>query len=444
MHKAFLLTLAVAMATIGIVSYFHFVKRVYPHTYIGSKDISYFDEKEIVSWLAESYTKPIIVKVRDRVYSLTLDKMGVLLDKKATINTVYEYNRGAFGDRVRHFLKSFSSQRMLMPSLVFTQTFTDYVQNTKFDFTKIEDRISVDSASQTVQLEDNEELYTMDGEHLKSLILFQFAQNKAVYEPRLKRVVKEDKARRIDSFNKHIGEVFSTPLEIVLQEGDQLIRTSFSSSELREIYRVDYVNGKVDFVPDEIKLKYVMEAKVDPLISRNKTIDMQVLRKSIITSFQSRAQGNHSAIVRVPVRILQSTNTQGEIASRYIEVDISSQKMYLFYEGNVINTYTISSGLHHPTPVGRFKIMNKALDAYSDIYNVYMPYWMAFYYGEDVDAYFGIHELPYWIENDGQRKQRPREFLGAPHTGGCVSLDIGAAREVYDYSFVGMDVVIFE
>ena len=111
----------------------------------------------------------------------------------------------------------------------------------------------------------------------------------------------------------------------------------------------------------------------------------------------------------------------------------------------MLKSYPISTGLYYPTPVGRFKIMNKALEGYSDIYNVYMPYWMAFYYGwaGGQDAYFGIHELPYWYA-DGERKQRPREFLGSPHTGGCVSLDIGAAKEVYDYSFVGMDVVVYE
>ena len=136
--------------------------------------------------------------------------------------------------------------------------------------------------------------------------------------------------------------------------------------------------------------------------------------------------------------------THGEIAERYIEINISQQKMYLFYRGNLVNSYPVSTGLYYPTPVGRFQIMNKALEGYSDIFNVYMPYWMAFYYGwaGGQDAYFGIHELPYWYVGQ-ERKQRPREFLGSPHTGGCVSLDIGAAKEVYDFSYVGMDVVIF-
>jgi len=132
------------------------------------------------------------------------------------------------------------------------------------------------------------------------------------------------------------------------------------------------------------------------------------------------------------------------LASRYIEVDISQQTMYFFDNGNLLRTYKISSGLYYPTPQGHFKIINKALDAYSDIYNVWMPYWIAFYYGEDINAYFGIHELPYWYTGDGEKKQRPRDFLGSPHTGGCISLDIGVAQEVYNMSYVGMDVYVFE
>ena len=72
-----------------------------------------------------------------------------------------------------------------------------------------------------------------------------------------------------------------------------------------------------------------------------------------------------------------------------------------------------------------------------------MPYWMGFEFSKELGAYFGIHELPYFYS--GTKKiQRPREFIGAPNTGGCVALDIGDAKEVYQLANLGTPVVIYQ
>ena len=116
----------------------------------------------------------------------------------------------------------------------------------------------------------------------------------------------------------------------------------------------------------------------------------------------------------------------------------------MFENSNLIARHRISSGLYKPTPRGEFALINKANNAYSDIYHVWMSYWMAFYYEKETNSYYGIHELPYWVSGDGQKIQRPREFLGSPHTGGCVSLDIGIAKQVYDWSETGLPVYIYD
>lgn len=165
------------------------------------------------------------------------------------------------------------------------------------------------------------------------------------------------------------------------------------------------------------------------------------LKKDLIALINSRARGEPADTIAA--HIGYTPNTKGNLAQKYIEVDISQQTMYLFKDGNLFNTYKISTGLYYPTPVGQFKILNKAVNAFSDIYHVWMPFWMAFYYGPEVDAYFGIHELPYWVAEDGAKIQRPREFIGSPHTGGCVALDVGAAKEVYAFSDVDMPVYVY-
>lgn len=444
MRKAFLFTFMIALSTIAIVSYFRLIKRAPPKTYLGKKNVSYLEKEDIGQWLETSYKAPYRLKIRDRVYVMELERMGVLLDVSSTLRSVFEKNNKPFPSNIISFVQGYSSQRMLMPGLVFTSDFSAYIDKSTYDFTDRNDEVTVDNGNKVISLKDNEQVYKIDGEHLKSLVLFNYGQQGATIEPRLIQVIKAEKMEKIQEQNKKIGSVFLSPLEIVLQDEGGLLRTTISPSELKSIYEVEYRDGKVEFGAKEDALTYLLDAKIDPLIKRNRQVDMKTLKKNILSAFESRTRGINSGPLIATIKNSDPTQTRGEIASRYIEVSISKQKMYLFDQGQMLKSYPISSGLYYPTPTGHFNIMNKALEGYSDIFNVYMPYWMAFYFGwaGEQDAYFGIHELPYWYVGD-ERKQRPREFLGSPHTGGCLSLDIGAAKEVYDFSFVGMDVVIF-
>jgi lipoprotein-anchoring transpeptidase ErfK/SrfK len=155
------------------------------------------------------------------------------------------------------------------------------------------------------------------------------------------------------------------------------------------------------------------------------------------------ARYNGSKEARIIGKSKDVPNTNGEKAAAYIEIDLSAQKLYLFQKGSLVKSYRISSGRDFPTPVGQFKILNKSLSAFSWRYNVYMPYWMAFYYHPIIKSYFGIHELPYFFKS-GEIVRRPRINIGTPATGGCVALDIGQAREVYEFAEIGTPVYIFE
>lgn len=139
----------------------------------------------------------------------------------------------------------------------------------------------------------------------------------------------------------------------------------------------------------------------------------------------------------------EGPNSDGALSKKYIEVDLTQQKMYLFHNGTVKQSYAISSGLDYPTPTGKFIIFNKATNAYSSIYHVWMPYWLGFYVDPKLHASFGIHELPYWYSK-GVKIRRPRENIGSPHTGGCIALDIGKAKEVYMFADIGTPMYIFD
>ncbi len=65
-----------------------------------------------------------------------------------------------------------------------------------------------------------------------------------------------------------------------------------------------------------------------------------------------------------------------DASSRYIEMDLSSQRLALCNFGQTEGVYPISSGSRqYPTPTGNYKVNSKSLRAYSAKYNLYMPYW---------------------------------------------------------------------
>jgi lipoprotein-anchoring transpeptidase ErfK/SrfK len=119
---------------------------------------------------------------------------------------------------------------------------------------------------------------------------------------------------------------------------------------------------------------------------------------------------------------------------KYIDIDISSQTLTLFRDGQRVNVYSVSTGSsRYPTPLGVFQINNKATRAYSAEYNLYMPYWMAF-----VGSTHGIHELPEYANG----YKEGREYLGQAVSHGCVRLGVGSAARVYSWTPVGTPVVV--
>jgi len=130
-----------------------------------------------------------------------------------------------------------------------------------------------------------------------------------------------------------------------------------------------------------------------------------------------------------------STNISAIIKSgKYVDIDISSQRLTLFQDGKSNGSYPISSGsASFPTPHGVFKINGKTTNAFSAKYNLYMPYWMAF-----VGSLYGIHELPEYANGykEGQ------EYLGQAVSHGCVRLGVGAAARVYNWTPVGTTVIV--
>lgn len=118
-------------------------------------------------------------------------------------------------------------------------------------------------------------------------------------------------------------------------------------------------------------------------------------------------------------RVLGAVQAQGE---KWIEIDLSDQKLYAHEGDNIVYTFLISSGKWAPTPQGNFRIWiklrystmsggSKEDGTYYYLPNV--PYVMYFYKG------YGLHGT-YWHNN-----------FGTPMSHGCINLSIPDAEKLY-------------
>jgi lipoprotein-anchoring transpeptidase ErfK/SrfK len=108
---------------------------------------------------------------------------------------------------------------------------------------------------------------------------------------------------------------------------------------------------------------------------------------------------------------------------RWIDIDLSDQRLYAYQGKNLVNTFVISTGTWiHPTVTGQFRIYVKY--RFTDMagpgyYLADVPYTMYFYRG------YGIHGT-YWHNN-----------FGTPMSHGCVNMITSEAGWLFNWSVVG-------
>jgi LysM repeat protein len=121
---------------------------------------------------------------------------------------------------------------------------------------------------------------------------------------------------------------------------------------------------------------------------------------------------------------------------KWILIDISEQHMYAYEDDRLIYSFVASTGIGNSTRIGTFKVLDKIPNAYSQRFNIWMPYWMGIYYSGTLEN--GIHGLPkLWngVELWGN-------LLGRPATYGCIETRTSEAKLIYDWAEIGTKVVI--
>jgi lipoprotein-anchoring transpeptidase ErfK/SrfK len=124
---------------------------------------------------------------------------------------------------------------------------------------------------------------------------------------------------------------------------------------------------------------------------------------------------------------------------KYIEVDISEQKLDFYENGFLLGEHPVSTGtLKLPTPLGDFKIISKSEVAYSNAYKLYMPHFMLF-----TKSGAGIHGLPYW-KNGSKITYEGANHLGKRVSHGCIRLSLDVAGKIFEWADVNTPVIVHQ
>jgi lipoprotein-anchoring transpeptidase ErfK/SrfK len=119
-----------------------------------------------------------------------------------------------------------------------------------------------------------------------------------------------------------------------------------------------------------------------------------------------------------------------------ILISINEQHLYAYDNGELVYSFTASTGMGHSTRIGTFHVLDKIPNAYGATWNIWMPNWLGIYRSGGLEN--GIHALP--ILPNGTRLWAG--FLGTPISYGCVVLGVEEAIELYNWAELGTPVEI--
>lgn len=415
----------------------------FPNTYIGKRNIGLMTKPAVRAYLTKNYASSLPLTINAQVYDLTYEHIGIYMDPDIALEEIFAPNHLPWTTRIQYLFTQLFHPRIVHVPLSFSQEFYEYVEKINGAGTAASDIVYIDQDNKQATLYAPSQRYTVDLPLFQEELRNYFGQ---VGIPFIVPLVEapNELIEKVAHANTNLARAYTSPLTVIvgLSGDNQFITLSpedlrryTTASISRESGTVHFTLNTEKFTPDLTQALSVYKASFNPSAAVERIGD------GIMNALTTRYEGGPAESVKVGID--SGPNTEGEIADKYIEIDISQQKMFTFKNKTLVKTYRVSTGKDYPTPVGTFKILNKSGLGFSSIYNVWMPYWMGFEFSKELHAYFGIHELPYFYSGS-HKIMRPREFIGAPNTGGCVALDVGDSKEVYQFADIGTPVVIYQ
>jgi len=432
---------------------------MYPGVSIAGHDVSYKTRIQTFEYLKDQkLQRSFTVRVNDKIFTTTSDELGAGYDLSTTVDTAYKIgnstpspilglfrtkNQGQIGyaynvDQAK--LKNFADS--VIKSVGYS------AQNAK---------LNIENGVVTV-IPDKDGL-RVDQKHLNKILSTSLADAKdqnIILQPQ---TLKADILTQDTTEAKQQAENYLSKSIVLNFEGKSFVadKTALGymitfielpdasgKPRLQANISADQVAGYVQSIANQIDIspinkKIVARNGVESVEREGKdgrAVNQQVAIDAIVNSLQNN-QNVEVNLTSSPIAFKTEYNrTIGLDYSRYIEINLSQQKLWAWQDNQVIFSTPITSGATaygFGTPVGLFSIYGKERSRYLNGsqygwgYNVFVDYWMPFNGG------VGLHDADWRSSFGGQ------DYIsGGSH--GCVNMTKSAAAYLYGWATIGTPV----
>ena len=165
--------------------------------------------------------------------------------------------------------------------------------------------------------------------------------------------------------------------------------------------------------------------------------DLTNIYEDVYEAFESQT----NTVIEIEIKDLPGTS--GTYAKKYIEVDNSKQKLYVWIDGKVEKEILLSAAKKGYEVYGIFPIIDKGIAPIAPG-GKYMPYWLAFYYSKRQDSWYGLHALIWWYDENGNKVYESTGNIGLRKSGGCIRMLLEDAKYLYGIFEKGDLILIHE
>lgn len=457
-----LIFLLVSLAALGSLFWYQnaYAGKIYKNVSVAGVDLSGKTKKQAGALLSKKYesilSQQIDVSAGDKKVTLPLSQTGMGFDTESAINEAYQIGRP------EHFMSQLyaSAKTTLIDKSILVKPKIDRTKFNIFVAEKIPG-LNIEATDAALQISNGEVAITpeKDGQIVDISNL----------ADQITHLASSINSRKLILKTKLVSaNINSSALSLEKDKAENYIRRkitlayqdkSISPSEIdiSRWLKIGNTNGKAIISLDDSSIKIYLAGISKSFEIQKKDRKINALDNSILdeglaglyldnnkstADIKNAIETNGQPLIALTtyneppkeIKVFPAEGiVPGRFAGKYIDIDLTQQKLCRIEANAIIDCFIISSGKPStPTPPGTRYIENKSPRAWSAPHGLWMPWW------QSLGGGYGIHELPEW---PGGFKEG-EAHLGTPVSHGCVRLGIGSAELVYNWTEIGTPVYI--
>lgn len=444
-----------------------YAQRVYPGIWVQAQPLAGLTKEQVVDRLEPinraMLLQKVTLKLADGEYLPTLSDLGYSVDTSAMADAAISLGRGPTAREI--FLKIIDYRQTKTVPMTYTidqGRFDSYLNDIGRKVTKEPKNLQLTFKNGAISTTPAEDGMVLDREQIRQAIQQQVRPGKTAFiNLQLTTVaapIREE--NQISLAREKLAQLLSGTLTLLAEDQTHQL----TPDDIYSFIFFDLADNNLTVNIDQEKVTRSIGQLAKKVDTKPIAKEISILNGEIIKEGQDgRELDVPGAVRRVMERLsnseyatpivlkttiisrqTKSTSPEfvlGRFAGRYLEIDLSAQRMHLIEGNQYHKTSIISTGAWtHPTPTGQFAIKNHIKTAWSKRYGLYMPLWMAIQTPEGLYDGYGLHGLPYWP--NGRREGE--SHLGKPVSHGCIRLGSGDIEYLYEWAQDGTPVVIHQ